>query len=258
VPGGTRGDDRRYRLKSVLLKACLNGSRRPGEHPALPLTAAELAGDARRVFDAGARALHVHPRGPDGTESLVPRACDEALVAIRHACPAVPVGLSTATWIEPDPGRRDAMIGSWTERPDFVSVNFGEPDAIELCRLLREIGIGIEAGVWTLADAESLLDSGLARHVVRALVEPQDPDPLEAEETADRISIALDRADLSSRVYHGYGRATWRVIEYAFEGGWDVRVGLEDTLTLPDGTPARDNADLVSTVMRMARDRHLV
>jgi uncharacterized protein (DUF849 family) len=242
----------------VLLKACLNGSRRPGDHPALPLTAAELAGDAKRVVDAGARALHVHPRGPDGVETLEPSACDEALLAIRHACPAVPVGFSTASWIEPNPARREEMIGSWTERPDFVSVNFNEPGTIDLCRLLREVGIGIEAGVWTLADAESLLDSGFARHIVRVLVEPQDLDPLAAEAAADRIGIALDRADLSSRVYHGNGKATWRVIEYAFESGWDVRVGLEDTLTLPDGTPARDNADLVSTVMRMARDRHLV
>jgi uncharacterized protein (DUF849 family) len=242
----------------VLLQACLNGSRRPGDHPALPLTAAELAADARQVVDAGARALHVHPRGPDGTETLEPSACDEALLAIRHACPAVPVGLSTATWIEPDPARRDGMIGSWTERPDFVSVNFGEPDAIELCRLLREVGIGIEAGVWTLSDAESFLDSGFARHVVRVLVEPQDVDPVAAEATADRISIALDRADVMFRVYHGNGRATWRVIEYAFESGWDVRVGLEDTLTMPDGTRAGGNADLVKKVMAMARDRHLV
>ena len=242
----------------MLLQACLNGSRRPGDHPALPLTAAELAADARQVVEAGARALHVHPRGPDGTETLEPSACDEALLAIRHACPAVPVGLSTATWIEPDPARRDEMIGSWTERPDFVSVNFGEPDAIELCRRLRDVGIGIEAGVWTLSDAESFLDSGFARHVVRVLVEPQDVDPVAAEATADRISIALDRADVMFRVYHGNGRATWRVIEYAFESGWDVRVGLEDTLTMPDSTRAVGNTELVKEVMAMARDRHLV
>jgi len=242
----------------VLLQACLNGSRRPGDHPALPLTAAELAADARQVVEAGARALHVHPRGPDGTETLEPSVCDEALLAIRHACPAVPVGLSTASWIEPDPARRDEMIGSWTERPDFVSVNFGEPDAIELCRRLREVGIGIEAGVWTLSDAESFLDSGFARHVVRVLVEPQDVDPVAAEATADRISIALDRADVMFRVYHGNGRATWRVIEYAFESGWDVRVGLEDTLTMPDSTRAVGNTELVKEVMAMARDRHLV
>ena len=33
----------------MLLKAHVNGPRRPGEHPALPVTAADLATDVRRV-----------------------------------------------------------------------------------------------------------------------------------------------------------------------------------------------------------------
>jgi uncharacterized protein (DUF849 family) len=57
---------------------------------------------------------------------------------------------------------------------------------------------------------------------------------------------------------HGYGVATWRVIEYAFEGDWDVRIGLEDALVLPDGSQAAGNLDLVQTVLRMAADRHLL
>ena len=93
---------------------------------------------------------------------------------------------------------------------------------------------------------------------MRVLVEPQEPEPLDAEATADRISIALDRADVRPRVFHGYGTATWRVIEYALEAAWDVRIGLEDTLVLPDGSPAGGNLDLVRAVMRLASDRHLI
>jgi uncharacterized protein (DUF849 family) len=200
----------------------------------------------------------VHPRSSDGSETLEESACDEAVLAIRHACPGVPVGLSSAAWIEPDTARRATMIGSWTERPDFVSVNFSEPAATNLCQYLRQLGIGVEAGVWTAADAEALLASGFARHLVRVLVEPQDSDPLEAEKTADRISVVLDRADVGPRLFHGYGMATWRVIDYAFEGGWDVRVGLEDTLQMPDGSTAEGNAELVRTVVQMAKKRGLL
>jgi uncharacterized protein (DUF849 family) len=46
--------------------------------------------------------------------------------------------------------------------------------------------------------------------------------------------------------------ATWEVIERAVERDRDVRVGLEDTLVLPDGRPARDNADLVGAVVAIA------
>jgi uncharacterized protein (DUF849 family) len=83
-------------------------------------------------------------------------------------------------------------------------------------------------------------------------------DPVDAETTADRISSVLDRADVRPRVFHGYGMATWRVIEYAFEGRWDVRVGLEDTLQMPDGSTAAGNAELVGAVVRMAQKSGLL
>jgi uncharacterized protein (DUF849 family) len=238
----------------VLIKVCLNGSRKPGEHPALPITPAELAADARRVVEAGAGALHAHPRASDGAETLDPGACEAAAYAIRKACPGVPVGFSTAAWIEPDQARRLELISSWVERPDFVSVNFSDLGVIELCRLLRRLGIGIEAGVWTVADAEALADSGYSRQIVRVLVEPPDIEPVEAEAGAAAISAALDHAGVDApRLYHGYGMATWRVIEFALDAGWDIRVGLEDTLQLPGATTASGNAELVAVAVRMAR-----
>lgn len=238
----------------MLIKACLNGSRKPGDHPALPITPAELAADARRAVEAGAGALHAHPRGRDGAETLDSGGCEAAAHAIRKACPGVPVGFSTAAWIEPDHARRLELIGGWVERPDFVSVNFSDPGVIELCRLLHRLGIGIEAGVWTVADAEALADSGYSRHVVRVLVEPQDIEPVEAEAGAAAISAALDHVGIDApRLYHGSGMATWRVIEFALDAGWDIRVGLEDTLRLPDATVASGNAELVAVGVQMAR-----
>lgn len=240
----------------MLIKACLNGSRRPGDHPALPVTAAELAADARRAVVAGAGAVHVHPRAHDGTESLSGDACNAAGRAIREACPGVPLGFSTAAWIEADPSQRLELISSWVERPDFVSVNFSDPEVTRLCELLLRIGIGIEAGVWTVADAEALADSAYSRHIVRVLVEPQDPHPHDAEAAAAAISAALDRAGVEAgRVYHGYGMATWRVIEFGLDGGWGIRVGLEDTLELADGTLASGNAELVTAAVAIARKR---
>ena len=81
--------------RAILVKACVNGSRRRAEHTAVPVTGEELAADARAVVAAGAAALHVHPRSRDGHETLDAAACGAALAAIRDACPGVPVGLST-------------------------------------------------------------------------------------------------------------------------------------------------------------------
>lgn len=240
----------------MLIKACLNGARRPQEHPKIPVSPAALAAEAQRAVVAGAGALHVHPRAADGSPTLDPTMCGVALVAIRHACPGVPVGSSTASFIEPDPARRLELIATWTERPDFASANFREEGVLELCDLLHRLGIGIEAGISTVADAEALIDSGWARHTLRVLVEPLDPEPADAVAEAERVSAALDRADIDARrLYHGFDMATWPVIEYGLDGGWDVRVGLEDTLQLPDGTTPSGNADLVAAVVTMARKR---
>lgn len=69
-----------------MLKACLNGARRPVQHPALPVTAAELARDA-----------------------------------VRAAVP-MPVGVTTGAWTLPDPAARVAALlellrGSAERRP---------------------------------------------------------------------------------------------------------------------------------------------
>ena len=103
----------------MFLQACLNGSRPPGDHEALPLTPDELARDAREVAEAGAVAVHVHPRGPDGRESLEAEHCGAAVAALREAAPKLEISLSTGLWItDGDVERRLACVDAWTELPD--------------------------------------------------------------------------------------------------------------------------------------------
>ena len=236
----------------MLLKACLNGDRRPEAHPALPLTAADLARDARRAVDAGAGVLHVHPRR-DGIETLDAAAIAAALVALRAACPGTPVGVSTGAWIEPDVARRVALIRAWHVRPDFASVNFSEAGAAEVCEALLEIGVGVEAGIWTPADARCLLALGFADRCLRILIElVGERTANDAFSTAHSIERVLDEAEVQlPRLLHGEDATAWPMLDYALTRGYDVRIGLEDTLTLPDGAVARDNAELVAA----ARER---
>lgn len=235
------------------VKACLNGSRPPGAHPALPLTAAQLADAARGAFAAGAFAVHVHPRRPDGSQTLEPGPCGDAVSAIRAACPRLPVGLSSGAWIEPDPERRLELIASWDPRPDFVSVNLHEPGSAELMRALPGLGIGVEAGVWNALSARRLVDEDLARLCLRVLVEPRELEPAAALVTVAAVDAVLEQTNISlQRVYHGSEATAWPVIEAMLARGRDVRVGLEDVLHLPDGRPARDNAELVATAVTLA------
>jgi uncharacterized protein (DUF849 family) len=227
------------------LQACLNGSRTATEHPAVPLTPAALAADAQRVLAAGAAALHVHPRDKAGLESLASDVVAATLTAIREACPGLEVGTSTAAYIEPDIARRLASIDAWTVLPDFASVNLSEPGIEQVLAALVRRGVGLEAGIWTAEDARYLLTLTDVPWL-RLLLEPWERDPAQANRMVDAIEDVLgDALPNVPRLVHGTDGAVWALLERAMHGGHVSRVGLEDTLLLPTGEPAPDNAALV-------------
>lgn len=226
------------------VEACLNGGRTRTEHPAVPQTSAELAADAIDVRRAGAFAVHVHPRDDSGAETMDARTCDAAVAAIRGAVRGLPVGLSTSEGIDPDPFARAAAVTAWRQRPDFVSVNLSELGWSGIVRAALHAGIAVEVGLATPADAEEFARSPFTHRVVRALVEV-DGGAEDARAVAQLIPNGVPQ------LWHGYGARTWEVISCAAAAGLDVRVGLEDTLVLPDGGVAADNAELVATAVKL-------
>jgi uncharacterized protein (DUF849 family) len=234
------------------LKVCLNGGRRREEHPALPVTAEELAASAAAAVAAGAEAVHLHARDGDGRESIRPADVAAAVSAVRQACPGVPVGVSTGLWISGGDARlRRETVAAWSgipvsERPDFASVNVSEPGFVKLVGLLHEVGVAAEAGVWSAADAEALATVGTPDGWVRILVEVFRVSPEGAVAAADRILAQLEKVGVAGpRLLHGDHRACWALVAHAGRLGVSTRIGLEDTLVGPDGGPVRGNAELV-------------
>lgn len=228
-----------------MVKACLNGARTREEHAAVPRFPAELAADALASRRAGAFAVHIHPREASGAQTLRVRDCDAAVAAIREAVPGLPVGLSTAEAIDPDPFARAAAVAAWRERPDFVSVNLSELGWMGIVRAALHAGIAVEAGLASRADAEQLARSPFTHQVLRALVEVDG-----GAEDARAISELLP--DEIPQLWHGYDQRTWEVLRAGAAAGHDVRVGLEDVLTLPDGRLATGNAELVAAAVELS------
>ncbi|MGD8211477.1 MAG: 3-keto-5-aminohexanoate cleavage protein [Desulfobacterales bacterium] len=230
---------------AMWLQACLNGSRKMTDHSAVPLTPAALAEDARRVLAAGAVSLHVHSIDEAGVESLAPDVVGETLKAIREACPGVAVGISTAAYIEPNLSRRLTLMDTWSVLPDFVSVNLSEPGIEQVMAVMVQQGVGLEAGIWTAADARFLL-SLTDVSWLRLLLEPWESNPEQAKRIVDTIEDVLgDALPQVPRLIHGTDEAVWPLLERAMRSGHVSRIGLEDTLLLPSGEVATDNAALV-------------
>ncbi len=232
----------------MLLQAALNGGRTKAAHGSVPVTMDELARDAADCVAAGAGLIHLHPRGPDGRECIAADVVNAVVAHVRAAC-GVPVGVSTAAWIEPDVRRRLERLRAW-HAPDYASVNLREDGALAVVRVLLEAGIGVEAGIWTPADATALVESGVADAVTRVLVELI---PEVAGETAQpalamaaEIHAILDRGGVRvPRLQHGEGRLAWPALADAAARGLGTRIGFEDTMCDPHGSTVGANAELV-------------
>ena len=104
----------------------------PSQHP-VPVTAAQMAAEARDAFNAGASIMHVHIRrqepGQGHLPSWDPEVAAEVCDAIRAACPGVIVNLTTGV-IGKDISGPVACIER--VRPEIAACNAGSLNYLKL------------------------------------------------------------------------------------------------------------------------------
>ncbi|MET7691207.1 3-keto-5-aminohexanoate cleavage protein [Streptomyces sp. NPDC005483] len=230
-----------------MVQVCLNGPRGAADGTAVPLTPESMARAAAEAVAAGATDIHVHPKTPCGQDSLSPRVVAATLDAIR-ARVSVPVGVTTGAWAEPDPAVRLARVRAWTVLPDHASVNWHEPGAESLAVALIDLGVGVEAGIWSGTDAAARFAvSPLGPKVLRVLAEVTDTDAPEA--AAHTLLAELGPAHGRPVLLHGEDAGAWPVLRLAGRLDLATRIGLEDTLFLPGGERAVSDAQLVAEAL---------
>ncbi|SEH64719.1 Uncharacterized conserved protein, DUF849 family [Mycolicibacterium rutilum] len=236
-------------MPSTYVKACINGARTPDQHPGLPVTPGQLAAAAVSAHEAGAQAVHMHPKTPDGVDSLQPDVVGVAVEAVRHALPGLPLGVTTGYWALPDEQERYRTVEGWRVLPDFASVNWHEPGSGDLAKLLLDRGLGVEVGIFHAEAADSWAASEVAPHCMRVMIElARDGDPDIADDLLARIRAAGSPAPV---LLHGLDESCWPLLQHAGLRGLQTRIGMEDTLRLPDGSTAPDNAALVSAALHL-------
>jgi uncharacterized protein (DUF849 family) len=203
--------------------------------------------------------VHLHARGPDGAESVRAADVGAAVAAVRQACPGTPVGVSTGLWITGgDPAARQAAVAGWAgltagQRPDFASVNVSEAGWAELTRTLARAGIGIEAGVWSVADARVLAAEPGLPPLLRVMVEVSGAPASSAAALGQEIvrSVQASARGGGPLLLHGENAGCWPLVTLAGELGLATRIGLEDAITGPAGEPVSGNADLVRLALAL-------
>ena len=246
-----------------------NGARRTkADHPALPMTAWDLAEAAVDCVAAGAAAMHVHVRDDDGAHVLDAARYREALAAIRaEVGDALVLQITTEAVGRYAPPEQMAVVRA--VRPEAVSVAIREivPDeaALPATRaFLHEIaaeGIWPQYIVYSAADLERLfilrerdvVPPGplcalfvLGRYAASGRGSPLDLVPF--------LDLWSDRAEpWDSWFVCAFGAEEARAAGAAAALGGHARVGFENNLWTPDGTWASNNAALVVPVAAAAR-----
>jgi uncharacterized protein (DUF849 family) len=232
-----------------MVQVCLNGARGAVDGWMVPVSPGALADAAVEAVVAGATDVHLHPKSPCGHDTLSPRVLAVTLDAIR-ARVSVPVGVTTGAWAEPEPAARVERVRGWTVLPDHASVNWHEPGAEEVAAALLDRGVGVEAGIWSGTDgAARFAVSPLRSKVLRVSAEVTDADPDTAEASARALLSELGSAHDRPVLLHGEDGGAWPVLRLAGRLGLATRIGLEDTLLLPDGQRALSNAQLVAEAL---------
>jgi uncharacterized protein (DUF849 family) len=240
-----------------------NGGRRTkADHPAIPLSPAELGETAAAARDAGAAMIHVHVRKPDGSHLLDADAYRDAIAGIKAA-----VGKSLVIQITSE------ALGIYSPPEQIAVVEAVRPEAVSLA--LRELcPTGAEEAafaaflLWLKANAvvpqfivyaaeEFARLNALIR---RGLVPWADPPVLFVlgRYTAGQTSSPADLLPFLDptlrRPGHwmtcAFGRHETACATAAALMGGHARVGFENNLHLPDGSRAADNAQSVAATAR--------
>jgi 3-keto-5-aminohexanoate cleavage enzyme len=241
-----------------------NGARRTkSDHPQLPMTASEIAGDAAEAREAGAAMIHLHVRDRDGRHTLDVELYREAVAAVRaEVGDDMVVQVTTEAVGRYAAAEQIAVIDAL--QPESVSIALreilpeggNEWDAASLFQRMENAGILHQIIVYDAAELVRL-DALAVRGVL--------PDsPLAVLAVLGRYSdIGATDSELDAFLAAGLGRHQWMLCafgprETAFMRqsarlGGHARVGFENNLRLPDGSLAPDNASIVAATAAAAR-----
>ncbi|HEX8048784.1 3-keto-5-aminohexanoate cleavage protein [Rhizobium sp.] len=248
-------------LNSIAIAVAPNGGRRTkADHPAMPLTPAELARTAAECLDAGAAMIHVHVRKPDGSHLLDADAYRAVIAAVEaEAGDRIIVQITSEALGQYRPHEQIAVVKA--VKPEAASLALRElvPDETyesefaDLLSWMKQERVLPQIILYDPAEALRLTDMMrrglvpwndiptlfvLGRYTVDQLSQPQDLLPF----------LAAEMPRFAHWSVCAFGRYEAACVSAGALLGGNVRVGFENNMSLPNGTLAPANTDLVGVV----------
>lgn len=246
----------------LLITVAPNGARRTkADHPALPITPAEIAVEAGRCAEAGARMLHLHVRDGEGRHSLDPERYRTAIAAVRAEMGddlVIQVTTEAAGLYRPE----DQMAVIRDLEPEAASFALrelvpdaaSEPAAWDFFAWVADAGIAAQYILYNPDEVPRFLDL-----IDRGVLPPGPAHALFVLGRSDRDADPQALFGFLQEWPEGwpwsvcaFGQAERRVAALAVALGGHVRAGFENNFLAPDGARLADTAEQVAAVHRMA------
>ena len=242
---------------------------------AIPYTPVEIAEEARRAYEAGAAAVHIHARNDDGSPTFSPATFAKIKEETRKRCPVI-LNFSTGTILD---DVTDQVTYIKESKPEIAALNMGTMNyskysekkkafafdmifpntyekIIKLLKAMNEAGVkpelecfdsGHTQGIWPLLDMGVLKKPLQFSFIVNVL--GGIPPMVESLQLQTKIMPPGSEWEVI-----GISHCQWKMLATALVLGGNIRCGLEDHLYLPNGQMAKSNGDLVEVAARMVRD----
>jgi 3-keto-5-aminohexanoate cleavage enzyme len=241
----------------VLAVAPNGGRKTKADHPALPLTSAELARTAAECLERGASMIHLHVRDAEGQHCLDPEAYRATIAGICHEVgDRLVLQITSESIGRYSPAEQRAAV--LKTNPEAVSLALRElapeaPDEKDFCEFLAELKtmrVWPQIILYTASEAERLgamMKQGLipfdklsvlyvlGRFSLTRTALPRDVLPF----------LAPDMPRFYPWSVCAFGRRETACVTAAALLGGHGRVGFENNFVLPNGERAASNADLV-------------
>jgi 3-keto-5-aminohexanoate cleavage enzyme len=244
-----------------------NGARKGrADHPALPVSAEEVAATAAACMAAGATGIHLHARDEAGGHTLDPVIYGRYIAAVRDAVgDGLFVQVTTEAVGRYAPAQQMEAIRELELRPDGVSLALRElvPEgaaehaaARDFFAWLLEVGIEPQLILYAPEELErlaALRDTGIVPPALRQVLFVLGRYLKHGEVVEPRALLGfLERHDPADPwMICAFGREETACLATAAALGGDLRVGFENSTQHGDGRIARDNAARVAVIAEL-------
>ncbi len=254
-------------MEKVIITAAICGAEVTKEHNNnVPYTVREIAGEARRSYEAGAAVIHLHVRLDDGTPTQDADRFKECMEAIREKCPGVIIQPSTggATGMSNEERLQPLKLSPEMATLDCGTLNFGEDEifinTIETIKCfaerMKENDIKPEIEVFD----RSMINT--AFHLIKKGYIDTPPHfnlvlGVKGGIGASLSEFSFLKESLPSDATFtatGIGRHQFNIAAMAVVTGGHIRVGFEDNVYLSPENLADSNGCLVDKAVRIAME----